>query len=183
MRRVYLVAIACLLFLLPASGLAQTRQRTTRRSSSPARSSGTQKGRAGETENVEQARTAGATRVADQIKILTRFLYLLGGVAKSIEAADVAAQRNEASPAIIEQTAKSKASVKTSLLNVREGLDKLEIDFRTTPELQRYYTRLAGVAAGAATAEEQASANQFDQAGRSMLAVVNRLTDVLLEMR
>lgn len=181
MRRVYLVAIACLLFLLPASGLAQTRQRTTKRS--PTRASGAQKGRAGETENVEQARTAGATRVADQIKILTRFLYLLGGVAKSIEAADVAAQRNEASPAIIEQTARSKASVKTSLLNVREGLDKLEIDFRTTPELQRYYTRLAGVAAGAATAEEQAAANQFDQAGRSMLGVVNRLTDVLLEMR
>jgi hypothetical protein len=134
-------------------------------------------------ESMNQARTAGAARVAEQIKILTRFLYLLGGVAKSIETADAAAQRNEASPAIIEQTQKSKASVKTSLRNVREGLDKLEIDFRTTPELQRYYTRLAGVANGAATAEEQAAANQFDQAGRSMLGVVNRLTDVLLEMR
>jgi hypothetical protein len=132
---------------------------------------------------MSQARTAGAGRVADQIKVLTRFLYLLGGVAKSIEAADVAAQRNEASPAIIEQTQKSKETVKSSLRNVREGLDKLEIDFRSTPDLQRYYTRLAGVAAGAATAEEQAAANQFDQAGRSLLGVVNRLTDVLLEMR
>lgn len=180
MRRFYLIAIACLLLLLPASVLAQSRQRTTtpRRSTSrPAKSQGR------EAENTNQARTAGAARVADQIKILTRFLYLLGGVAKSIEAADAAQQRNEASPAIIEQTQRSKASVKTSLRNVREGLDKLEIDFRTTPELLRYYTRLAGVASGAATAEEQAAANQFDQAGRSMLGVVNRLTDVLLEMR
>jgi hypothetical protein len=38
----------------------------------------------------------------------------------------------------------------------------LEIDFRNTPELQPYYIKLAGVAAGAATAEEQAAANQFD---------------------
>ncbi|HEX8494070.1 MAG TPA: hypothetical protein VF658_14585 [Pyrinomonadaceae bacterium] len=181
MRRVYLVAIACLLLLLPASALAQTRQRSTRRST--ARPASTQRAQGTGAESMSQARTAGAGRVADQIKVLTRFLYLLGGVAKSIEAADVAAQRNEASPAIIEQTQKSKETVKSSLRNVREGLDKLEIDFRSTPDLQRYYTRLAGVAAGAATAEEQAAANQFDQAGRSLLGVVNRLTDVLLEMR
>lgn len=184
MRRFYLIAIACVLLLLPASALAQSRQRRTTatpRRSSTQRPANSQRGN--DAEATAEARTAGAARVADQIKILTRFLYLLGGVAKSIEAADVAAQRNEASPAIIEQTQKSKASVKASLRNVREGLDKLEIDFRATPELLRYYTRLAGVAAGAATAEEQAAANQFDQAGRSMLAVVNRLTDVLLEMR
>jgi hypothetical protein len=121
--------------------------------------------------------------VADQIKNLTRFLYLLGGVAKGIEAADAAAQNGNASQNVIEQTQRSKATVKTSLQNVREGLDKLEIDFRTTPDLQRYYTRLAGVAAGAANAEDQATAGQYDQAGRALLNVVNRLTDVLLEMR
>jgi hypothetical protein len=181
LRRIYPIAIACLL-LLPASAFAQTRPRSTRRA--PARPAASQRTKASsEAENVSQARNAGAARVAEQIKILSRFLYLLGGVAKSIEAADVAAQRNEASPAIIEQTQRSKASVKSSLRNVREGLDKLEIDFRATPELLRYYTRLAGVASGAAAAEEQAAANQFDQAGRSMLGVVNRLTDVLLEMR
>lgn len=183
MRRFYLIAIACLLLLLPASVLAQSRQRTTTPRRSTSRPASSQRSQGTAAENTNQARTAGAARVAEQIKILTRFLYLLGGVAKSIEAADVAAQRNEASPAIIEQTQRSKASVKSSLRNVREGLDKLEIDFRATPELLRYYTRLAGVASGAATAEEQAASNQFDQAGRSMLGVVNRLTDVLLEMR
>jgi hypothetical protein len=120
--------------------------------------------------------------VADQIKNLTRFLYLLGGVAKGIEAVDEAARRNEASPTVLEQASRNKNTVRTSLKNVREGLDALEIHFRTTPELQRYYIKLAGVAAGAATAEEQAAANQFDPAGRSLLSVVNRLTDVLLEM-
>lgn len=125
----------------------------------------------------------GAVRVADQLKNLTRYLYLLGGVAKGIEAADAAAQRKEASPTVIEQTKQSKARVRTTLQDVRLGLDKLELDFRTNPELNRYYIRLAGVASGAAAAEEQAAANQFDRAGRTLLDVVNRLTDVLLEMR
>ena len=49
--------------------------------------------------------------------------------------------------------------------------------------MQRYYIKLAGVAAGAANAEDLAAANQFDKAGRTLLEVVNHLTDVLLEMR
>lgn len=177
MRRAIITTTIGLL-LLPAPILAQNRQRTTTRRSTPRTSRTAAAADSGATEL-----KAGAGRVADQIKVLTKFLYLLGGVAKGIEAADVAARAGEASPVQVQQTERSKATVKTSLQNVREGLDQLEIDFRTKPELQRFYTRLAGVAAGAATAEDQAAANQFDQAGRSLLAVVNRLTDVLLEMR
>jgi hypothetical protein len=176
LKRAFILSIICLL-LLPALSFAQNRQRTTttRRS--------TQRSRPQTSATGGDARIAGAARVADQIKVLTRFLYLLGGVAKGIEAADAAARAGEATPAQVEQTEKSKATVKESLRNVREGLDNLEIDFRTKPELLRYYTKLAGVAAGAAAAEDQAAANQFDQAGRSLLGVVNRLTDVLLEIR
>ena len=174
MKRTFILSIIGLL-LLPAPLIAQNRQRTTRRS--------TQKSRPQTSQAVDEAKASGAARVADQIKVLTRFLYLLGGVAKGIEAADVAARAGEATPAQVQQTERSKATVKESLRNVREGLDTLEIDFRTKPELLRYYTKLAGVAAGAAAAEDQAAANQFDQAGRSLLGVVNRLTDVLLEMR
>jgi len=149
--------------------LAQTRRRTARPSPTT-------------TARKSEAVRAGAARVAEQLKVLTRFIYLLGGVAKGIEAADAAAQRNDASPAVVEQTQKSKATVRTSLRNVREGMDKLETDFRGNPELNRYYIQLAGVASGAAKAEDLAAANQFDQAGRTLLDVVNRLTDVLLEM-
>lgn len=159
--------------LFPATILSQTRKRTTTK---PA-------GRASQTQKASEIQREGAARVADQIKILTRFLYLLGGVAKGIEGVDDAARRNEASPGVLEQAKRNKDTVRTSIRSVREGLDALEIDFRTTPELQRYYIKLAGAASGAATAEDQAAANQFDQAGRNLLAVVNRLTDVLLEMR
>jgi len=132
---------------------------------------------------VTQGFDQGATRVADQIKFLTRFIYLLGGVSSSIAAVDEAARRNEASPTVVQQNQQSKAQVKTSIQGFRETLDKLEIDFRATPELQPYYIKLAGVASGAATAEELAAKNQFDAAGRQLLNVINRLTDVLLLMR
>lgn len=156
--------------LIPSTTLAQTRGRKT----TPARTT---------TTSLADKRTAGAGRVAEQIKTLTRFIYVLGGVAKGLEGVDDAARRNEASPAILDQAKQNKVTVRTSIRKVREGLDQLESEFSSTMELRRYYTRLAGVAAGAAAAEEQAAANQFDRAGRSLIDVVNRLTDVLLEMR
>ncbi|MDQ1637214.1 MAG: hypothetical protein QOF62_553 [Pyrinomonadaceae bacterium] len=165
-----LLMIAVVIF--PVTSFAQTRKRTTTKSS---RSSAAPK--------AADAELAGAQRVADQIKVLTRFIYLLGGVAKGLESDDIAAQHNELSPSLLEQAKNNKARVRGNIQSVREGLDKLEIDFRTTPELQRYYIKLAGVASGAANAEDQAAANQFDKAGRTLLDVVNRLTDVLLEMR
>ena len=168
-RTATLLIIVMVLFPLTSS--AQTRKRTTKstRSSTTAKTPG--------------AETIGAQRVAEQIKVLTKFIYLLGGVAKGLEGVDDAARRNEASPAILEQAARNKTTVRNSIETLRESLDKLEIDFRTTPELQRYYIKLAGVASGAANAEDLAANNQFDKAGRTLLDVVNRLTDVLLEMR
>ena len=169
-----ILVLVCLL-LLATTALSQTRSRTTKRSS-PAKTTVTAADQA-----VTLARSTGAGKVADQIKNLTRFLYLLGGVAKGIEEFD--ARRSEASPAGLQKNEQNKATVKSSLENVRVGLDQLEIHFRSTPELQGYYVKLVGSASGAADAEAQAAAGHFDQSGRTLLGVVNRLTDVLLVMR
>ena len=170
MKRLTVFFIAIIVFS-SATVPAQTRRRSTR---PPVRAVPT---------ITSVAERQGATRVADEIKTMTRFLYLLGGIIKGIEAIDEAARRNEASPAILEQATKNKLTIKTSIQSIRERLDKLEIDFRNTPDLQRYYIKLAGSAAGAAAAEQHVAMNQIDQAGKSLLSVVNRLTDVLVEMR
>jgi len=173
LKRIAIASLTVILIAPPAT-LGQTRRRA-QRSKQPSATAAAQK--------ASQVRTTGATRVADQIKLLTRFTYLLGGVTNGIAAVDEAAKRNEASPAIVQQNQQSKVRVRSSIQGFRDGLDKLEIDFRTTPELQPYYVKLAGVAAGAATAEEQAAVNQFDAAGRSLLNVIGRLADVLVVMR
>lgn len=172
LKRIAIASLAVTL-ILPVSALGQTRNRTSR-PKTPAKTTAA----AG-----SEIRTAGATRVADQIKFMTKFIYLLGGVVNGIAQVDEAARRNEASPELLQKNQQSKLTVKTSIQGFREALDKLETDFRATPELQPYYIKLAGSASGAASAEEQAAANQFDAAGRSLLNVINRLTDVLLAMR
>ena len=172
MKRIAITLLTTLL-LSPSTVFAQTRGRSSRPKTTPPPAQA----------QVTQARTAGAQKVADQIKLLSRFIYLLGGVTSGIAAVDEATRRNEASPAIVQKNQQSKAQVKANIQNFREGLDKLEIEFRTTPELQPFYIKLAGVAAGAATAEEQAAANQFDASGRTLLNVINRLADVLVVMR
>ncbi len=171
-----LIVPICVL-LLSTTAFAQSRSRTTSRR-------GTSKtAKPSATEPVNQAKIEGANKVADQIKNLARFLYVLGGVAKGIEEIDMAAKNNEASPAALQKNDQNKAVVKSSLENVRVGLDQLEIYFRSTPELQGYYVKLAGSASGAADAEAQAAAGHFDQAGRTLLGVVNRMTDVLVIMK
>jgi len=172
LKKSFTIALLCVA-LLPVTASSQKRRASKRP-------------RAATTSAAQQdadAARAGATQLANQIKNLTRFIYVLGGIAKGFEQADGAIRRREASPAIIASTEESKAKVRASLQDVRAGLDKLEIDFRATPALTAYYYKLAGVADGAAKAEQLAAANQFDQAGRTLLSVVNRLTDVLLDMK
>lgn len=162
-----IVILVCLL-LLSTTALAQTRPRRGTAKSSKTTT----------TQPASAVKAEGATKIANQIKNLTTFLYLLGGVAKNLEAMDAAAKSGQASPT----TERNKATLKASFEDFRVGLDQLEIYFRSTPELQPYYAKLAGSAAGAADAEAQAAAGHFDQAGRRLLGVVSRLTDVLVAM-
>ena len=75
-------ASLALVILFPDPSFAQTRKRTTAKSTKSATPP---------PKTAEVAR-AGATRVADEIKRLTKFIYLLGGVAKGLEGVDDAAQ-------------------------------------------------------------------------------------------
>lgn len=170
MKSIFL--LVCIL-VLSTTSFAQTRSRTTRR--------GTQssKTKPAASQAATEVKTEGATRVANQIKNLTTFLYLLGGVAREVEALDSAAKAGQASPT----NERNKAQLKASFEDFRVGLDQLEIYFRSTPELQPYYVKLAGSASGAASAEAQASAGHFIQAGRTLIGVVGRLADVLVAMR
>jgi hypothetical protein len=171
LKPAFLLILTCLI-LSPVAAQAQKRRTPSKKG----------KTTASKTDTSLEVR-GGAERVAEQIKVLSKFLYLLGGVARSIETADAAAQRGDASQSIVNQTQQSKSTVRNSIQSLREQLDQLELDFRLKPELQRYYTSLAGSAASAAQAEDEAANNKFDKAGRTLLTVVNRLADVLLEMR
>lgn len=173
MKKAFVLALVCIM-LSPAVASSQRRRRPA-----PKRSAAVSK--AAEKSSAELQ--AGRDRVAAQIKVLSQFLYLLGGITKGIEAADLAARSRESSQAAVEQNERNKAKVKDSLRNVRDGLDKLEADFRLNPQLKNYYTYIAGVARTGEMAETQAAANRFDEAGRSLVKAVNQLADALAAIK
>lgn len=118
-------------------------------------------------------------KLADEIKLLTRFLYLYGRSSDSIEATDDQVRRGALPREALTAANQSRAALRGSLQNIREGLDNLEQYFRTTPGLERSYTQLAGVAAAASDAEDLAATNQLDRAGRKIIEVTAKLVEVL----
>jgi hypothetical protein len=77
----------------------------------------------------------------------------------------------------------AKAGLIRSIGDMRDRLDQLEGHFRFEEGLRVQYQTLQGVSASADQAAQAASANRYDQAGRLLLEVSNKLTDVLLEMQ
>lgn len=168
--------IVTLLLLFPAVSFAQTRsRRPSAQRRRPAAASS-----AAKTSSLELV--DGRNRVAQQIKDLTRFIYLYGRITKDLETSEAQARGSGASSQAAALSNQARGRLRSSVEGVRDQLDGLELHFRTTPALERFYVRLLGVAAGAAGAEEQIAANQLDQAGRLLVDVVGRLTDVLAQM-
>ena len=176
MKTIFVLAFACIL-LSSVPATSQTRSRSTQKRTPPASTSFAEK---------QQAEIrAGRQQIAAQIKALTQFLFLFGNISKGIETAEQVNRNREQTsvgmpPERIEQ---SKARVRDTIKSVRTGLDQLESSFRLNPVLQTYYPNLAGVAKLGKTAETQAAQNSFDQAGRSLIAAVNKLADCLVALR
>ncbi len=170
----YWQIFGAILILILAGNIAFAQKRTTKRPRTvTATSNGTNSA------DVQK----GAETIAVQIKNLSRFLYLLGGIAKGIEAVDADIQRGQASRTAIEQNNKNKGTVVLTIRNFRQGLDDLEAQFRFNDKLKNYYPPLFGISQIAATAETNAQSGKIDAAGRGMLEVLNKLTDALLKIR
>lgn len=133
---------------------------------------------------VETERKAGAQKVSDQIKTLGQFLYLYGGVVKTVERIEGRAERRRTpSPEAGEVAEQNKQAIRQSISNVRAGLESLETEFSTKPALRPYYSFVVGVTAIGVQAETAASADDFDQAGRILVTAIAKLSDALVRMR
>jgi hypothetical protein len=174
LKKVFPVILICII-VSSMSVAAQTRRRSSTKPKARTTKAATAKSAA----DIK----LGREQVAAQIKTLTHFVYLLGGIAKGIESVDVAVRNKEASPGAIEQNTRNKTVLRQSLKTVREGLDKLETDFRFNNALQNYNPYIAGVARLGETAENQAAAGRFDEAGRTLLKAVGQLADALAAMQ
>lgn len=125
---------------------------------------------------------AGAEKVSTQIKNVTKFLYTLGGVAVRIEDLDNEAKTRTVARAALDANQQNKQKVMQAIRNLRAGIAELEVEFRTKPALTKYLIQIQGVTQMSADCEDLAAAGQFSEAGKPLLTLIEKLSDVLVAM-
>lgn len=163
-----LICVLCLTF----SANAQRRRTSTRRTTSTAPTA----------PPASADIKAGAEKVSIQIKNVSKFIYILGGVAQGIEDIDKEVKKGGVSRQIADQNAKNKQAVLTTITNLRAGLIALEVEFRTKPALKNYNFQIQGISDLSGTAEDQASAGQLRESGKTLLLVIEKLADTLVAL-
>jgi hypothetical protein len=177
--KIVLAVLMCL-FLFDVSAEAQRRRTTgtAKRRPTAARNTPTPA-----TLAAKNAAILSATeKVSNQIKNLSRFIFLLGNSVSAIESLEANIKAGNASQSARTQAEAGRKGFISAITIFKNAMATLEDEFRANPTLKPYLLQLTGVSDYAATAEQQAAAGQFNQAGRTLLLVVNQLTDVLREM-
>jgi hypothetical protein len=126
---------------------------------------------------------AEAALVADQIKNVSRFLYIYGQIENSIEVVEENAKRGQNTPAVEAKNKQNLEQLVANIKNLRLGMDDLVKRFQGNPRLQVQSLKVSLAAESAALAEQLAAAGKFNDAGKALIAVNERLTDALISMR
>jgi len=124
----------------------------------------------------------GADKVSVQLKNVSKFIYVLGGVASGFEVADKEAKAGKLSKTVVDKNNQGKQAVITSIRNLKAGLAALEVEFRTKPALKNYLFQIQGITDLTTQAEDLATGGSFTDSGKSLLLVVEKLADTLAAM-
>jgi hypothetical protein len=166
---VLLVCIFCLVFSAAAQKKKTTSKKTNQTTTTNASFSNTE---------VKE----GAAKVSIQLKNVSKFVYNLGIIGRSIEDLDVEIKNGKVSQKGIDTNNRNKQAVMTGLRNIQAGLAALEVEFKTKPALRAYLLKIEGITGLCGQAEDYASAGQFIDSGRPLLALIEKLTDALEAM-
>ena len=124
-----------------------------------------------------------AMQIAETVKALTRFVYIYGKIMNGLEFAEEQAKKSKLTAAVIEKNTENKNGVVRGVVGLKAQIDKLGTVLQANPKLQVQYVNLAGVTQKISEAIQLLEANQFDNAGRSLVTASERLTDILLQTR
>lgn len=170
-----LFVFATFLFGLSLEANAQRRRAPRRRAATTTTAAATAAANSAEVK-------ANARKVSDQLKNVTRFVYLLGGIAKNIEDIDRDAKTRKLSTAALNTNETNKKAVVQSLANLRAGLTALETEFRSKPALKLYNFQIQGISDLGSQAESLAVSGQFTESGKVLLSIVEKLSDTLVSL-
>ncbi|MGH9843827.1 MAG: hypothetical protein ACREEM_34255 [Blastocatellia bacterium] len=175
MKRVSTIALAlALLLLFPSITPAQKKRPAPRRrpAGEPAQKSASAMDMRPE-----------ALAVAEQIKNVSKFIFIYGKIVNGLEVAEDQAKRGEVTPAVAAKTQQSKDALINSIRGLRAGIENVSKNMQANPRMQVQYLKLSYAAEAVSSAEKLATAGRFDDAGKALTLVVERLTETLLAMR
>lgn len=167
-----LILLTVLLLVLPTAALAQKKKRTP-----PPKPAATAPAPPPPDTRME------ATQVANTLKALTKFIFLYGKIVNGLEVADDQAKRGRLAPRVIEQNIENKNGVMKGIGGLKDQVDKLGQVLQANPRLQVPYVNLAGVAQKITEAQGLVQNSQYDDAGRSLVTAIERLTDILMQVK
>lgn len=121
--------------------------------------------------------------VADQIKAYSRFIYIYGKVVNGFEVAEEQVRRGQMTTTAAARNRESKEALYRQVVNLRGALDAVVQKFQANPRLQVQYLRLSSAAEAALQAEQLAAATRWDEAGKTLTTVIERLADTMVSFR
>ena len=175
LKRILTLALTLsLLCYLPAASIAQKKKTPPKRRST--------------TETTPKPASAldmraEAQQVAEQIKNVSKFLFVYGKVVNGLELADDQAKDGQVSPQIAAQNKKSKDAVVANITGLRAGIETVANNFKANSRLQVQYLKISYAAEAAANAERLATAGRYDDAGKALTLVIERLTETIMALR
>ena len=172
MTRYLLLTIAASALLCVTAQAQRTPKRTTPRTT-PAKASSTLPPL-----DVRAARV----KVENQFANVRVFVERLGPIAQAIEALDAESKTKKLSKQTLDKSTADKQKVVTAIRGLREGMVKLESEFRVKPALKKYLPTIQGISDLAGQAETSAIAGRFVAANTPLRSVQQKLSDTLAAM-
>lgn len=123
-----------------------------------------------------------AKKVSDQLMNVVSFSYSLGGAASAIEALEADVRANKLSKAQLDKFTQQKQTLIQTIVNLKAGLAALEVEFRTKPSIKNYQFQIQGVTDLATQSEDLARGGKFNESGKALIQVVQKLADTLTAM-
>lgn len=125
---------------------------------------------------------AARVKVDNQFTNVSLFVKNFGPVAEALEALEAEMKTKKLGQQTLDKNASDKQKVVTAIRNLREGMVKLESEFRVKPALKKYLPSIQGISDLGGQAESSAIASKFVAANASLRTIQQKLNDTLTAM-
>lgn len=125
---------------------------------------------------------AARVKVSNQLANVSLFVERLGPIGQAIEALDAEGRTKRFNKQSMDKNETDKQTVIVAIRNLREGMVKLESEFRVKPALKKYLPTIQGISDLAGQAETSAIAGEFVAANTPLRSVQQKLNDTLAAM-